>query len=311
LSRRHWQIHISVVLTYALLALVLTWPLVTHLITHVPGNGVDDPPLTWNLWWVRYAILEQGANPFASDHLFYPLGINLATYTLTVLNGLLSIPLQGVLGLVAASNILLLSSFVLSGYGAFLLAYGVLRAMDRRQALGQQLGPIYLYLPAFAAGLLYAFASVKMSYAALGQWNIASSQWAPFYVLYLLKMGRNPSRWRYPLMAALFLLLQAYAELTYATFLVLFTGLWLIWQLAACLRVPVPRSEDKATWLRQPAARSLVNLALVGVLFVVGLVPVLAMMLPDMLAEGRILSEGGGFADVFSADLLGFLVPTM
>ena len=37
----------------------------------------------------------------------------------------------------------------------------------------------------------------------------------------------------------------------------------------------------------------------------------LAMMIPDMLVEGDIFVEGGGFADVFSADLLGFLVPTM
>ena len=40
---------------------------------------------------------------------------------------------------------------------------------------------------AFVAGLVYAFASNKMSYAALGQWNIASSQWIPFYVLYLFQ----------------------------------------------------------------------------------------------------------------------------
>ena len=34
-------------------------------------------------------------------------------------------------------------------------------------------------------------------------------------------------------------------------------------------------------------------------------------MLPDMVVEGDFLIVGGGFADVFSADLLGFLIPTM
>ncbi len=119
---RRWRTHVLVILAYIVLALVLTWPVAGHLTTHVPGNGADDPPLTWNLWWVRYALLEAGANPFDSDHMFYPLGINLAFYTLTILNGLLSIPLQAVFGLVTASNLLLLSSFVLGAYGAFLLS---------------------------------------------------------------------------------------------------------------------------------------------------------------------------------------------
>jgi len=283
--RTSWPIHLPVLLAYTLLALALTWPLVAHLGSHVPGNGADDPPLTWNLWWVRHALLDLGTNPFDCKVLFYPLGINLAFYTLTVLNGLLSIPLQATLGLVPASNLLLLSSFILSGYGAFLLASYFLEAGKERVAC--------CLLPAsFLAGLLYAFASSKLFYAALGQWNIASSQWIPFYLLYLFKTGEQPRRWRYPILAGLFLLFQAYAEMTYASFLVLFTALWLIFRLPGSWRL----------WL---------NLALLGLIFAVGLLPILAMMVPDLRVEGDILVEGGGFADIFSADLLGFLVPTM
>ena len=94
--RRPWRVHAVVILIYTLLALALTWPVVANLSTHVPGNGVDDPPLTWNLWWVRHALLDLGTNPFDGSYLFYPLGINLAFYTLTVLNGLLSMPIQAV-----------------------------------------------------------------------------------------------------------------------------------------------------------------------------------------------------------------------
>jgi len=119
---KRWQIHLLVLVAYTLFALALTWPLVVHFGSHVPGDGADDPPLTWNLWWVQYALLHLGENPFDGSYMFYPLGINLAFYTLTVLNGLLSIPLQATVGLIPASNLLLLSSFVLSGYGAFLLA---------------------------------------------------------------------------------------------------------------------------------------------------------------------------------------------
>ena len=119
---KRWQIHLLVLVAYTLFALALTWPLVVHFGSHVPGDGADDPPLTWNLWWVQHALLQLGDNPFDCHYMFYPLGINLAFYTLTVLNGLLSIPLQAVLGLIPATNLLLLSSFILGGYGAFLLA---------------------------------------------------------------------------------------------------------------------------------------------------------------------------------------------
>ena len=301
-----WRLQFLVILAYGLLALALTYPLAAHFGTHVPGNGVDDPPLTWNLWWVRYALLDLGKNPFDCGYLFYPLGINLAFYTLTVLNGLLSIPLQAVLGLIPASNLLLISSFVLSGYGTFLLADYLLAASTpggehaERRAAGKELAR-NLPLAAFTAGLLYAFASSKLAYAALGQWDITSSQWIPFYVFYLFKMRDHPRRWRYPLLATLFLLFQAYAELIFASFLVLFTALWAVWQGLVYFRT----RQFEGFW------RFAANLAVVGFLLALGLAPMLTMMIPDMLVEGDILVEGSGFADVFSADLLGFLVPTM
>lgn len=315
---RRWKTHLLVISAYTLFALALTWPLVAHFGTHVPGNGADDPPLTWNLWWVQHALLQLRTNPFDCSYTFYPLGINLAFYTLTVLNALLSIPLQAIWGLIPASNLLLLSSFVLSGYGAFLLASYLLRNAEHTGSFTQRRSRNTHYasritqymsypaqrafrnlpLVAFLAGLLYAFASSKLGYAALGQWNIASSQWIPFYVLYLFKMGDDPRQWRYPLLAALFLLLQAYAELTYVSFLALFTALWVLWYMLAHFR-------SAASW------RRIGNLILVVCISAVGLLPVLAMMIPDLLIEGDIFVEGGGFADIFSADLLGFLIPTM
>ncbi|MBN1135344.1 MAG: hypothetical protein JXM73_02095 [Anaerolineae bacterium] len=288
---RGWPTHLLVVLAYLLLALVLTWPLAAHFGSHVPGDGADDPPLTWNLWWASRALLDLKTSPFNCDYIFYPLGINLAFYTPTVLNGLLSIPLQATVGLIPASNVLLLSSFVLSGYGAFLLVFYLLKRKGE-EVEGQR---DWTTCVAFIAGLLYAFTSSKLFYAALGQWNIASSQWIPFYTLCLFKIADRPRRWRYACLAALFLLFQAYAELTFASFLALFTLLWVAWRLIT----------DRRAW------RVLPSLALTGLISAVGLAPVLAAMIPDMRAEGDILMEGGGFADVFSADLLGFLIPTM
>jgi len=126
LSQSAWKRHVLAIGLYSLLALVLTYPLALHFTTHVPGDGGDDPALAWNLWWVKYALLDLGTNPFHCDYMFHPIGINLAFYTLTVLNALISIPLQVAFGLVPASNIVLLFSFVLGGYGTFLLVTNLL-----------------------------------------------------------------------------------------------------------------------------------------------------------------------------------------
>ncbi|TEU14633.1 MAG: hypothetical protein E3J21_15305 [Anaerolineales bacterium] len=349
LSQSAWKRHLLVIGLYSFLALVLTYPLALHFTTHVPGDGGDDPALAWNLWWVKYALLDLGTNPFHCDYMFHPIGINLAFYTLTVLNALLSIPLQVTLGLVAASNVVLLSSFVLGAYGTFLLVRHLLAEKHPLSPIPYPLSPIF-YAP-FMAGLVYAFSSSKLFYASLGQFNIASSQWIPFCVLFLLKMQKKPERLRYPVLAALFLLFQAWAEMTYASFLLVFIVIWVAYELVrhiVCFGCHAERSEEPALSLvlspveglpkgsRSPKTRFfaslrmtdcrrvllrespektkallfLRNLILVGLLFAVGFAPILSAMIPDLLAEGDFFVQGSGFAEVFSADLVGFLVPT-
>ncbi|MEW5957226.1 MAG: interleukin-like EMT inducer domain-containing protein [Chloroflexota bacterium] len=283
-------------LTYLLLALVLTWPTVTHLGTHLPGDGGDDPAIAWNLWWVKFALLNRGQNPFYTDFMFYPVGINLAFYTLTVLNAVAALPLTLNLGVVAASNLHLFLTFVVGGYGAFLLTRSVLTAAipesDRMQ----------IWVSAALAGGFYAFAGSKLFYVALGQFNIAGSHWLPWTVLYLTRTRRTPRRLKNAVMAGLFLTLQAWTEMTYASFLLVFLGLyWLYW-----LGIASTRPN------RWPALQPHLQAAVVmGLTFALGLSPILAQMLPDMAAEGDFLVEGSGFAGDYSADLLGFFIPTM
>lgn len=133
--------HLWALLLYSVLALVLTWPLALHLTTHVPGDGIDDPALAWNLWWLRERVVDQAnLDIFHAGWMFHPISINLAFYTLTPLNGLLSIAIQSGLSLILASNLLLLSSFVLGAYGTFLLvldqsAAGKVGLQDRKSVV--------------------------------------------------------------------------------------------------------------------------------------------------------------------------------
>jgi len=293
--------HLWALLLYSVLAIVLTWPLALHLTTHVPGDGIDDPALAWNLWWLRERVVDQAnLDIFHAGWMFHPISINLAFYTLTPLNGLLSIAIQSGLSLIIASNLLLLSSFVLGAYGTFLLVLDQIAAW--RIGSTESRFRRYAVIAALAGGLIYGFASSKLFYASLGQFNIASSQWIPFCMLYLLRMTRLAAlrvRLRNAAFAALFLTFQFWAELTYGSFLLLFVAIVFVWQML---------SQRKAVLRDVPAF--LAPYALLALLVIAGLAPFLWAMLPDMRADGDFFASGGGFADIFSADVLGYLVPT-
>ncbi len=118
------RIHLLIIGLYLVLSLALTYPLVLHFTTHVPGSATwafDEYTFLWNMWWFKYSIFDLQTNPLYSSFIFYPLGISLVLYTYHLHNALLSVPLQPFLSLATINNILLMGSLTLSGYGTFLL----------------------------------------------------------------------------------------------------------------------------------------------------------------------------------------------
>lgn len=320
-----WRRDLALLVGYGLLTLILTWPTFTHFATHLPGDGGDDPAIAWNLWWIKYALLKAGQNPFSTDFMFYPIGINLAFYTLTLLNGLIALPLTLNFGVAAASNLHLLFSFVVGGYGMFLLARYILLANSRgaegreeRRSRGEisppppcSPAPLLTWTIAALAGGFYTFASNKLFYVALGQFNIASTHWIPFTVLYMLRAHHNPHRLKYPVLAALFFTLQAWTELTYASFLLIFIVLYWAWELGGYIWIHRHNLSQLLITNYRSFLPHLQAVLVFGFTCALGLSPILAHMLPDLRAEGDFLVEGGGFAGDFSADLMGFIIPTI
>ncbi len=287
---------------YFLLTLVLTYPLVLQFTSHVVGDGGDDPGLAWNLWWVPHAILDLNTNPIYTDAMFFPVGLNLGFYTLTYLNAFLAIPFQFAFGLVPAANLNLIFSFTLCGFGMSLLVTYLLKQnslLDIHSPEWISNKESIIFLSAFIAGLVYAFSANKFLYAALGQYNIASSQWIPFYILFLLKIFNTPKPpLRYGVLLGIFLLAQALSEFIFASFLILFTIAYLVyWLLTVRLKIQNHKSQ-------------IINLSVAAVLFAVLLSPILAAMFSDLLTEGDFIQQGLGFSNVFSADVLGFFIPS-
>ena len=91
------------VLGAAGLAVGVTWPMVLHFGSQVPGDLLSDRDQNlWNLWWVKWALLDHPTNPYHTPLLYYPDGVDLYAHTLALPNGLIGLIPQVLSGLPAA-----------------------------------------------------------------------------------------------------------------------------------------------------------------------------------------------------------------
>ncbi len=211
--KNRFRPHLIILALYTLLAMGLTWPLTLYLPTHVPGEATwafDESTFVWNMWWLKHSLLTLGQSLFHTDYTFFPLGIDLTTYTFNLFNAAFGLPLQLALSLPPASNLTLLFSYISSAYGMFLLSLYLLPRHTPRSMAPD--------LAAFIAGAGFAFSASRMMYVALGHYNFVTIQWFPFYTLFLLQTLRR-GRLKDGLLAGIFAALCLYAELTYSVFL--------------------------------------------------------------------------------------------
>ena len=154
---------------YAVIALVLTWPLAAGLARDIPWDLGDSVLNCWILqWgadhWLRFLGGDLGAfRGYFNANIFYPEPLTLAYSEHLTAQVLQILPVYALTGnIVLSYNLLFLSTSVLSGLGTFLLV----RELTGSARAG------------FVAGLLYAFAPYR-----IGQFShlqVLSSQWMPF-----------------------------------------------------------------------------------------------------------------------------------
>jgi hypothetical protein len=242
---RQWLAHVLALAGYFAATLLFTWPLAGSLATAIPGDSFDGWQNYWNQWWIKLALVDRLTWPLHTDILYAPAGVNLYFHTLNPFNGLATLPVQLSAGLIPAYNAVVFLSWVLAGYGMFLLARWVLGVRSAAASLA-----------AFFAGLVYTLAPFHMAHL-LGHMQVMSLQWLPFYVLYLLRAIRqsqaagmanaaNLSWLRSGLLAGLFLVLNGLCDWYFVLYLLLFTGLALAWQWGAALRAQRPAAGTTA-----------------------------------------------------------------
>ncbi|MGQ9456828.1 MAG: hypothetical protein ACUVWW_00775 [Anaerolineae bacterium] len=285
-------------LAYALGTAAMTWPLVTVLGQAIPGDGFDGWQNYWNLWWVKKALLDLHQNPFYSDVIFYPTGVDLYFHTLNIFNGLVSLPVQGVGNLFWAYNFIVFLAFALGGYGAYLLTRYVLGWVGLGKGPGREWA-------AFLSGCTFTFSPFHFAHL-LGHMQVFSLEWIPFYVLAFLRAteprqdrvrqqgeGTATKPWRRAVRPALFLILVGLCDWYYVMYLGFFSLLYLAY-LAGARR------------LRWDTLQTSVGIA---VLFGVVLSPILVPMVVTAQRETFMVPDPSQ-ARALSADLLAFVTPS-
>ncbi|HEY7170210.1 MAG TPA: hypothetical protein VH417_05135 [Vicinamibacterales bacterium] len=280
---------LAIAAAYLLLAAVATFPLAGHGGTAVPLGG-DSWVNYWNLWWVKTALLDAHTNPFFTPDLHYPDGAYLYLHTLNFLPAVVVAPVTALFGVIPAFNLLVAASFVLSGYAAYRLALYVLRT--RLASESSVVGASHVRAAAFVGGVAFAFSSYRFAHLR-GHLDLLQTEWIPVFVLLLLRV-KDHGRLRDVVLAGLALAGAFLTAAYYAVFLLMTTAL-------AALDTVV-----SAGWRWSRATTRTLAIAAV---FAVCAAPVLAPTLIRGRAEGRTPNPGYD-ADRFSADLLGFVIPS-
>ncbi len=275
---------VGIFLLFSIAAVVQTWPLVLHATDSIiyPGSGIGDTGYyLWNLWWIKHALIELQTNPFHTDLVYFPQGVDLYIGGLSLANGVLSIPLQLATGnLILSANVLHLAMLVFSGLAMYALSYRV----------------NHNHLAALVSGMIFAFAPFTLIRIQGGEWNISATWPIPLFAFFLLRF-QETARLREAVAVGICWALIIYNWLEYGTDAGLFLGLFMVYWSFILLR--------RRDWRRLSEMwRGFVAIAAVA--FVVSS-PLLIQAFRAVYGGSFFLNVGDEF---YSGDLLTFVTPS-
>jgi hypothetical protein len=256
----------------------MTYPAVFFLRTRVIGGPEDNFHFLWELWYVAHALFDLHKSPVFDPDVFVPFGYSLIrNQDLSPGTVLLFSPLTHLFGEVCSYNFIVLGSFILTAFGAYLLA----RELWSSRAA------------AILAGIIIGFCPYRFAHAA-GHLSIVSTEWIPFFFLYLERLISRPQL-KSAVLAGVFFGLSAWTT-WYYFFMV---------PIAAVFYVAF-----RIDW-KQPGKnlRDLLKLSLVSI--GVALIFVLPFLIPYYLATrgAPVDYRGLGESQAFAAALADYVIP--
>ena len=280
--RRAWHAAAA----YLALTIVATWPLARGLGRDVPADLGDPVFVMWALAWdcqQLLAILRGDVSRLATffdANIFHPLPLTLAYSEHFIAQALQILPVWALTGNpILCYNLLYLSTFVLSGLGAYLFV---------RELTGNPRA-------AFVAGVLFAFAPYRFPQSSHLQ--VLSSQWMPF-ALYGFRrffdsidaQTKSGGRWRPLLGAAAALVAQNLSCIYYLMFFAPFVIAYVVWEI----------------WRRRLWARTRLWMQLATAAGLVSVVTV-PLLLPYAMVQDQLqIARSRGELSMYAADVYSY-----
>jgi hypothetical protein len=193
-----------VIVFFAALTIVLTWPSAWHFFSSVPSTGSDTMQVIGVAGDKANLLSEQGVIKGTMEL------IKRSEFSITTLYAYF----QLIFGRIIGYNLLFFASFILSGFGAYLLA---LYFTKNKPA-------------SLVAGIIFAFSPFHVHNALSTNVGTMHQEWLPFFALYLFKFFEDLSLKNFSL-AGLFLILIGFTEHQLLAFTVIFILFFLIYKL--------------------------------------------------------------------------------
>lgn len=193
-----------VICFFAVLTIILTWPSAWHFFSSVPSSGADTMQVI--------GVAGDKANVLSDQGVFKGTIelIKRSEFSITTLYAYF----QLILGRIVGYNLLFFASFILSGFGAYLLAFYFTKNKPA----------------ALIAGIIFAFSPFHIHNALSTNAGTMHQEWLPLFALYLFKFFEDLSFKNFSL-AGLFLLLIGFTEHQLLAFTVIFILFFLVYKL--------------------------------------------------------------------------------
>ncbi|HTW88103.1 MAG TPA: hypothetical protein VMD75_08855 [Candidatus Binataceae bacterium] len=177
-------------------------------VPHYIGTGTDPPMIMWFINWWPYAVAHR-LNPFRTDMVWAPVGINLAWTTCVPLPALASAPIQRAFGLVAAYNTVVTIAMPAAALCCYLLCRRLTQA----------------FWPSLLGGYLFGFSPYMLG-RALGHMSLVVIFPVPLIaIIGLRRIAGEISAWRYAALLALLLVVQFLCAVELFATITLFGGI--------------------------------------------------------------------------------------
>ncbi len=274
--------YVKVIAAYLVISLVMYWTVTLNITTSVINGFGDVHQSLFNLWWVPYSLFTLHQSPYFTSLLYYPIGANLATQTLSPIAALLIAPIYD-LSPALGYNVLFFAGFALSGLFMFMLA----KYLTKNN------------YAAFIAGLIFAFSPVHTAQAVAHlDWTMI--EFIPAFILFYI-MALREKKLKYAVLAALSFVLLSFMGDIQQGLLLFFTAIIL-----AILLVITERKE-------MLQLSTLKSLAIIIILVLVFASPIIALLAPYLTSGAFAVAQQNSLVASnmeWSDNLLSFFLPS-